>query len=209
MAEQLKEYKILEIDGVLFLVDRNGKVQPFPSSGNGGTPGNGGNGGSLPIPDFKPFELTWKQKGTSDHPRLGNQGELLASAFVIGHFCHIEAKLNFGPVGYKPGDTYLGGDDDNRFWFFQVPEILAPDFEDPKTIECAGASVHIYENVANHQDDGSCYWTKNVGSGIDGIRLSINDTDQRYHVGPTTINWNGGSHIRFSISYRRKSIEVF
>jgi len=207
MANTLEQFNIVAIDGVFYLKSPlTGVLLPWPG-GNGGTPGNG-NGGSLPIPDFKPFELTWKQKGTSNHPRIGG-GTLAASAFVLGHFCHIEAHLLMGVIGDEPGQTFLGGDSDSRFWYFIVPELLAPDFNDPKSIECAGASLHVYPNIDNKQYDGSCYWTKNVGSGIDGIRLSLNNSDQRYHLGPTTITWNGGSHFRFSISYRRESIEVF
>jgi hypothetical protein len=164
------------------------------------------NGGGIAIPDYKelpPGSIIWKQKGTTDHPRIEN-GLITASAFVLGHFAHVEVKIHFGK------ETYLGGNQASEaFWYFQLPADLMPDFNDPKTMEATG-SFHAYRS-GEQMMDGSSYWTRNVGSGIDGIKLSAN---MRYDIGPKSCTWacrslaNGlpdGDSLRFSINYRRGS----
>ena len=162
---------------------------------------NGGNGGGIAIPDYKNILIIWKQKGTSDHPQIKN-GKITASAFVLGHFANVDVKVHFG------SETYFGGSaDGGAFWYFQLPPELMPDFTDPKTQESTG-SFHAYRS-SELLMDGTCYWTKNVGSGIDGIKLSAN---MRYDIGPKSITWMGrstadgspdGDSLRFSINYRR------
>ncbi len=184
------------IDGVPFLLVSD-ELRAWPGGSNGG---NGGNG-SLPVPDWKETELLWKQKGTSAHPKIMD-GTFQASAFVLGHLAIITAKLTFGP------ETTLGGDTQERYWFFQpVDEKLLPDFDNPKTIEST-LGFHAWHDDNNQQFDGSAYWTKNVGSGIDGIRLSRDGSDSRYEVGPKTVAWKSGDSIRFTVIYRRASSEV-
>ena len=199
MTETLEKGSVLFIDRVPFLL-KGSEVIPWPGgSGNGG---NGGNGGVLPTPDFKATQLIWKQKGTGDHPRV-EDGSLQASAFVLGHLAIITAELTFGP------NTYQGGDSLQRYWYFQPADPrLAPDFTNLKTIEAVGSGFHAWHDENNLQLDGSAYWTKNVGSGIDGIRLSRDSTDSQFQVGPKTTNWKSGDSIRFTVIYRRASSEV-
>ena len=89
MPEKLEAAKVLFIDDVPFLLKGN-EIIPWPG-GSGG-----GNGGSLPVPDWKPIMMEWKQKGTSAHPKIMD-GTFQASAFVLGHLAIITAKLTFGP----------------------------------------------------------------------------------------------------------------
>ena len=194
MPEKHETARITLIDDVPFLQVGN-ELRPWPG-GSGG-----GNGGSLPVPDWRPIMMEWKQKGTSAHPKIMD-GTFKASAFVLGHLAIITAKLTFGP------NTTMGGDTQNRYWYFQpVDPKLAPDFTNLKTVE-ATSSFHAWHDDNNLQLDGSCYWTKNVGSGIDGIRLSRDASDSQFEVGPKTVAWKSGDSIRFTVIYRRASSEV-
>ena len=144
-------------------------------------PPNGGGGSWAYIP------MAWKAKGTSIHPDVGS-GDLTGRYFRLGNFVHLQVHLQLAD------DTQFGAS--APFYYFQPGEEIAPDFDGP-ALEAVGVA-NLYASGRGPEHVGICKWSKNVGSGIDGIRVVFGDSEfsQNHPVVLRT-----GDRLRLSLPY--------
>jgi hypothetical protein len=127
-----------------------------------------------------------KNVGSSSHPS-GLQ-EFNFTYERIGRRVFMDGRVRFGP-GYDPGG---GGEE---FWIdIDGPAEILPDFTQG-SIESAG----VFHGYGGGIREGNAYWSTNVGSGLDGIRLTYKDQ----HVSKSyPVTWGGSMHWRIFLSWR-------
>jgi hypothetical protein len=180
-------------EGKLHLVGKFGAEIVLDPGGSTPTPG----GGEV----YKPTTVTWKRQGANPatnpqhrHPSIGN-GELTASYIRHGEKVTLDILLVVG------SGTDLGNGPSGKGWyFFPDDAALKPDFTDPLTKPVPG-HLAIWVND-NHVDrSGHSKWSKNVGSGIDGILLNLDEAI--YPVSESyPRSWPTGTSFRIQIQYR-------
>ena len=184
-------------DGNLHLVGKFGAERVFVE-------GNGNGNGEVPVVSkelYKATTITWKRQGANPverpsdrHPLVGN-GSLTASYIRHGEKVTLDILLEIGST------TDLGSGPSGKGWYFIVDDdTLKPDFTSPLTKPVPG-HLAIWVND-NHLDrSGHCKWSKNVGSGIDGILLNLDEAI--YPVSEDyPRSWPPGTTFRIQIQYR-------
>jgi hypothetical protein len=145
--------------------------------------------------------IEWKRAGSSDHPDLAKQNLINPRFFQIGEVdvgfqTTIEFMIEFKDTRVPEG---LGSGPNGKGWYFNpAQDFLKPDF-DKGSGETVG-DFQLWVNDGHVDVVGGAKWSRNVGSGFDGILLNVDDGIQ-----PVSENyprlWPVGSKIRVQISY--------
>jgi len=144
-----------------------------------------------PTPPFELYKeytfshntLQLKRASTSNHP---TNYWIDVHAEKIGRRVIMDARIYF-LEGFYPGD----GNDE--WWMDLFLEEIKPDFENDISLETVGTYLCDKEPGAARQY-GTVYWTRNVGSGKDGIKFYPR-LDGEYAK---------TDHVRISLSWRAK-----
>jgi len=93
----------------------------------------------------------------------------------------------------------LGSGPNGKGWYFSpVQDFLKPDFDRGST-QSTG-TFQLWVNDGHVDIVGGCKWSRNVGSGIDGILLNIDKGSQPVSESYPRM-WPKGSKIRVKINY--------
>ncbi len=159
------------------------------------------NGNSMTVIRRGVLQIEWKRAGSSDHPQISAQTLINPRYFQVGEDdlgfqttidFMIEIKDPRIPEGLGSGPNGKG------WYFFPVQEFLKPDF-DRGSGEVVG-DFQMWVNDGHVDIVGGSKWSRNVGSGIDGILLNIDGGDQPVAENyPRT--WPVGSKLRVQIEY--------
>ena len=151
-----------------------------------------------------PLLLVWKRAGSVDHPRLDLQNLEDAryrqiGSSLAGWDTTIEFTLELlSPTLELPINGLGSGPNGKGWYFYPVENFLKPDFNNG-SVQSVG-SMQIWINDGHRDLVGGCKWSKNVGSGIDGILLTYDGGHQPISENyPRT--WPKGSKIRVQINY--------
>ena len=159
--------------GRVIVLNSGGSITPPP-------PTNGG----VPYEEFtltSPTDMILKRVGTSTHP---TNYWIDGLAEKIGRRVIMDLRLYF-LNGFTPGS---GSDE---WWLDLLTPELKPDFNDDTSLESVGTYI-LYGEPGPVRKIGVVYWTKNVGSGKDGIQFYPRlDGD-----------YDGSDHVRISLSWR-------
>ena len=125
-----------------------------------------------------------KNAGSLSHP-AGYQCD--AEYTKIGRRVFLDIRLYM----LSTWDSGSGGDE---FWLdVDGPAEILPDF-DGASLESAG----VFHAWGGRILEGNAYWSRNVGSGLDGIRVTNNEQ----HVSRSHPKvWANGDHWRITIDY--------
>lgn len=145
--------------------------------------------------------IEWKRAGSSDHPNLAAQNLINPRFFQIGEAdVGFQTTIEFMIAIKDPRiPEGLGSGPNGKGWYFNpVQDFLKPDF-DKGSSETVG-DFQLWVNDGHVDIVGGAKWSRNVGSGFDGILLNIDDRIQ-----PVSENyprlWPVGSKIRVKIDY--------
>jgi hypothetical protein len=178
--------------GAEMVIEPGGSVVPPPSNG-------GSNGGGNEA--YVETTLTWKRQGANPatnpahkHPAIGD-GEFVATYIRHGEMITLDFTITIG------SNTELGVGPDGKGWYFTPDdESIKPDFTDPKTLQTPGI-LSIWINDNHIDRTGACKWSKNVGSGIDGILFNLDQLIYPISEDYPRV-WPTGTKFRAQISYR-------
>ena len=150
-------------------------------------PANGGNGGNGIYYSEGNANVRLKNAGSTIHP--SGMQEFRFTYERIGRRVFLDGRVRFGPS--PPFDTGVGVDE---FWLDVIgPAEIKPDFT-AGSIESVGSCHGDGGGIFT----GNAYWSTNVGSGKDGIRLTVLDR----HVSKTyPTDWKGSDHWRIHLSW--------
>ena len=138
---------------------------------------------NLGVPFYTP--ILWKEKSTSDHPKIGN-GDLTGVASVIGKKVKLDVFLGIGSTTtFGPGTQY---------WYLQ-PKDLMPDFE--LTVPQVGG-VRAWDGK-DVKVGGQCWWSGVGGQLGWGLRCIFQDNKGFSRNNPFT--WKNGDTLNLSIEY--------
>jgi hypothetical protein len=156
------------------------------------------NGNSSLVMRQGALAIEWKRAGSSDHPNLAAQNLINPRFFQIGEVdVGFQTTIEFMIEIKDP--SALGSGPNGKGWYFTpLQDFLKPDFDNG-----SGETVGDFQMWVNdgHVDIvGGSKWSRNVGSGIDGILLNTN-----MGIQPVSENyprrWPTGSKFRVQISY--------
>ncbi len=141
-------------------------------------------GGDIPYSEGE-AGIILKNVGSSDHP-FGYTFETYYTK--VGRKVNLDIRLFFD-ADYSPGS---GGDE---FWIdLDGPDKILPDFN----VEGCLESVGVFHAWHGGMLEGNAYWSKNVGSGLDGIRMTYGGE----HIAKNyPYVWGASDHWRISIAY--------
>ncbi len=144
------------------------------------------------------LQIEWKRAGSSDHPDLGAQNLINPRYFQIGEDAvGFQTTIEFMIEITDP--SALGSGPNGKGWYFNpVQDFLKPNFD-----KGSGETVGEFQMWVNdgHVDIvGGSKWSRNVGSGFDGILLNIDDGIQPISENYPRL-WPIGSKFRVQISY--------
>ena len=122
-----------------------------------------------------------KRKGTSSHPRTY---WLDGIASKIGRRVTADIRIYF-LKGFFPGQGT------GPWWLDVLEPELKPNFDNDLSMESVGDFL-LYTEPGPKRGRGQVYWTKNVGSGKDGIRFWPEIDEGQY---------DNGDHLRISLSW--------
>jgi hypothetical protein len=145
-----------------------------------------------------PLPMTWKRAGSTNHPS--------SDSYVVNDA--IYRQIGNPKVGYDTTIEFtieiidpskLGSGPNGKGWYFYPSqEFLRPNF-DKGSAQSTG-TMQIWVNDGHKDIVGGCKWSRNVGSGIDGILLTINGGVQPVSESyPRTLP--KGSKLRVKINY--------
>ncbi len=144
------------------------------------------------------LDIVWKRAGSTAHPTLAMQNLEDAHYSQIGDpAVGFITRIDFTIEILNP--AFLGSGGEGKGWYFYPAlDVLKPDFE--KGSSQSTGTFQLWVNDRSFDFVGGSKWSKNVGSGIDGILLTLNDGDQPIsEFWPR--KWPKGSKIRVGISY--------
>jgi hypothetical protein len=150
------------------------------------------------------LQLVWKRAGSTDHPQWTSSTLHESQYRQIGTpEAGYDTTLEFmfetlvtpGRVDY----AQLGSGPNGKGWYFYPnQDFLKPDFT-KGSVQSVG-NMQIWVNDGHRDFVGGCKWSKNVGSGIDGFTLNLNNG-----VNPVSENyprtWPAGTKFRAQINY--------
>ena len=144
------------------------------------------------------LELFWKRAGSSDHPAIGRQNLQDAIYRQTGYpEIGFDTKIEFTIEILDP--QALGSGPSGKGWYFYPAlDILKPNF-DRGSAQSTG-TFQLWVNDGHKDIVGGCKWSRNVGSGIDGILLNIDRGTQPVSEN-YPLTWPKGSKIRVGIDY--------
>jgi hypothetical protein len=141
-------------------------------------------GGSFPYSEGK-ASVVLKNAGASSHPF---------------NYSHVSWYTKIGRRVFLDIRVFMlkdfnGGSGGDEFWLdLEGPEEIVPDFTKAGCLENAG-TFHAWGGKLLV---GDSYWSKNVGSGLDGIRMTCSNA----HISKKfPVEWGPGDHWRISINY--------
>ncbi len=145
-----------------------------------------------------PLAIEWKRAGSSNHPNLAAQNLINPRYFQVGEVAvGFQTTIEFMIEIKDPSE--LGSGPNGKGWYFNpVQDFLKPDFDNGSG-ETVG-SFQLWINDGHMDIVGGAKWSRNVGSGKDGILLNTDEGIQPVsEMYPRT--WPIGSKIRIQISY--------
>lgn len=171
----------------------------------GGSPNGGGSVECPIIFEHGVTTLVWKRQGTNfdvnpghKHPDISKQTSKISFTKIGKADIGYEVTFDFEITIDDP--SALGVGPSAKGWYF-VPsrDDLKPNFDNSASIQRPG-SFQMWVNDGHIDIVGGCKWSRNVGSGIDGILLNVDDG--KYPVSETyPRSWPKGSKMRVVISH--------
>ena len=146
--------------------------------------GNGGEPNGVPYSEGHAI-VNLKNAGSLAHP---------SGYSSIGYYEKIGRRVFLDIRIWMQADWDAGSGGD-EFWLdLEGPDEIVPDF----TVNGCLESTGTFHGWGNAILEGNAYWSKNVGSGLDGIRV----THAGIHVSKNyPVIWGNGHHWRITLSY--------